>query len=305
VAGLSEGGSLDVWDVASRRKIHSIPRDSVPVDRNSPDRLLTGLTFLPDGWLCLAGSDGSLTAVEVMTGHGSSVGPTRCSGRFFEFSPDGRHGVFQAPAGQLIVEDSRAGVRLLDVPHRADCLRGPSLSPDGRFLLAAGPNAVQVWSVDEGRPVLKTATRAALATCAWGLAGTRLLVADAHGAVDVFALEGLASGPPVVTAVLPSGPFGAAWLGWAGRLLGRRREPTVVFRCPWGSGLAPAPPRVVEAIADVRQRAELAAEQSPALNLPDCAFDDERLLAECPACGRPLRFNPFLVNYGLLVESAT
>ena len=42
--------------------------------------------------------------------------------------------------------------------------------------------------------------------------------------------------------------------------------------------------------------ANLSPDQSPCLELPDKAWDEPRLLSECPLCRKPLRFNPFIVD---------
>ena len=42
--------------------------------------------------------------------------------------------------------------------------------------------------------------------------------------------------------------------------------------------------------------ASLRPEQSPCMDLPKSAGADERLLAACLHCGKPLRFNPFWVE---------
>lgn len=37
-------------------------------------------------------------------------------------------------------------------------------------------------------------------------------------------------------------------------------------------------------------------DDSPCLKLPDEAWDEPRLLSECPKCQKPLKFNPFVVD---------
>ena len=65
-------------------------------------------------------------------------------------------------------------------------------------------------------------------------------------------------------------------------------------RCPFCAHEFPPPPEVVAAIHVLT--ATLEPGQSPCLDLPAAAFDDPRLLAACPHCGREIRFSPIFSN---------
>ncbi len=221
------------------------------------------------------------------------------SGRYTELSPDGRLGLYLAEES-LVVEDIRSETRLLEVPHIADRVRGLTFSPNGRLVLVAGSHTVEIWSLDGRVPILKTASRARLAACAWGFAGTRLIAADALGAVEIFVLENLSSRPIVTAGLAPTSPE-LAWTKtlktWARRVFRRQYSPDgprAFFRCPWAERPQLVQRPVLEAILEISDGVALSSDESAAIQLPDTAFDDLRLQSDCPACNRPIQFNPFL-----------
>jgi hypothetical protein len=53
---------------------------------------------------------------------------------------------------------------------------------------------------------------------------------------------------------------------------------------------------VFGAIGGITRNARLSPEQSPCIDLPKEAWDEPTLLSACRLCGKPLRFNPFVVD---------
>lgn len=51
---------------------------------------------------------------------------------------------------------------------------------------------------------------------------------------------------------------------------------------------------LVEAILDIARQANLTLADVPCRSLPDEAWSDPRLLSDCIACRKPLKFNPFI-----------
>lgn len=65
-------------------------------------------------------------------------------------------------------------------------------------------------------------------------------------------------------------------------------------RCPHCTVEFTPPESIYDTISE--HVAVLGADFSPSLELPDETFDDPRLLVSCPHCGKPLKFNPFMVD---------
>lgn len=53
---------------------------------------------------------------------------------------------------------------------------------------------------------------------------------------------------------------------------------------------------ILEVTRAINREAGLTPDKSPSLELPDEAWDEPRLLSECPLCPKPLKFNPFIVD---------
>ena len=58
----------------------------------------------------------------------------------------------------------------------------------------------------------------------------------------------------------------------------------------------PVSPEILDVIRAINRNANLSPDQSPCLELPDEAWNEPRLLSECPFCHKPLKFNPFIVD---------
>ncbi|MCR4321229.1 MAG: hypothetical protein NUV74_12950 [Candidatus Brocadiaceae bacterium] len=54
--------------------------------------------------------------------------------------------------------------------------------------------------------------------------------------------------------------------------------------------------KILETIAGITRDARLSPKDSPCLKLPKDAWNDPRLLSQCPHCHQPLKFNPFVVD---------
>lgn len=66
--------------------------------------------------------------------------------------------------------------------------------------------------------------------------------------------------------------------------------------CPWCGGRFPVADEILDVIRAINRNAHLSPDQSPCLDLPAGAWDEPRLLSECPLCHKPLKFNPFIVD---------
>jgi hypothetical protein len=114
------------------------------------------------------------------------------------------------------------------------------------------------------------------------------LVGMESGVLSVYSFENVEQGPAIVTPV-------RLWLfglyGQAGRW---DNEITTV--CEWCGTRFQAPRAVIDAIRQIASTARLAHDAVPSLELPDEAWDEARLVSECPGCRKPLRYNPFLVD---------
>jgi len=155
-------------------------------------------------------------------------------------------------------------------------------SPDGRLFLCSG---LRVVLADSGETI------ATYQTSQGGMAAAKsLLPWIAHrtsgGRLDILHVDNLSLGPAIVTPV-------RRWLFEPSRW-----EAAPTFACPLCGARKAANDRVLNAIESIHRNARLTEDALPCCELPEDAWQDARLLADCPACNGPLRFNPFIAGTG-------
>jgi len=64
----------------------------------------------------------------------------------------------------------------------------------------------------------------------------------------------------------------------------------------WCGQRFPVSSKILNVISAINRDAKLSPGQSPCLELPKEAWDEPRLISECPLCHKPLKFNPFIVD---------
>ena len=147
---------------------------------------------------------------------------------------------------------------------------------DGAQYWQAGDKTMRVCDLETGQyPALAVGTAAWTATVLIARAN-RLIAGSATGEIVRFDLRGMECGPAVCTPGLLAGQRGLTVL------------------CPWCAQLIEVPKQAADAIA--AHLATLKPGQSPCLDLPEPVFQDLQLVANCSACARPIRFNPFFVG---------
>jgi WD40 repeat protein/tRNA A-37 threonylcarbamoyl transferase component Bud32 len=141
-----EGGTAEVWDVAQRSRITTLPVDS--------DEAFAGeaIAFSPDGRTLATGglADPIVRVWDVDTGELiRELDQGSAGAKTLDFSPDGRTLAVSgfAPAASLwdVASGARIGPTLMAGSRRADI----DLSPDGReLLLTAADGRGALWDVD-------------------------------------------------------------------------------------------------------------------------------------------------------------
>jgi hypothetical protein len=107
-------------------------------------------------------------------------------------------------------------------------------------------------------------------------------------AVIPLRFHNLPMGCPVVTA-------NRIWLYGKGGENGQW-EDAIKAKCSWCGERTPVTNEILDVIFTISRDADLSPHQSPCLELPEEAWDEPRLLSECPFCHQPLKFNPFVVD---------
>jgi WD40 repeat protein len=131
VASAGEDRMVKLWDLATRRVVHSLKAHTATV---------CGLSFSPDGRQLASGSrDGTIilwdvgTGTEIRTLHGDADSFAR-----IQFSPDGRLLATGGEAGLVKLWDAATGKGRDPLQGHAGFVRCVAFSPDGRWLASGG-----------------------------------------------------------------------------------------------------------------------------------------------------------------------
>jgi WD40 repeat protein len=175
-------GSVRVWDPGTEPELHVLVRQRVPFVRaiRRPDgtvavtdshgrtrvldpralRVLRELRTAPRGQSRAEAAHGDLLArarengIVTLARRGHTLHRFSADADSLEFSPDGRLLASGGHDHYLRVWDVRSGRTLIAVTAHQGPVEDVSFSPDGRWLVTAGPISAGVWSVATGRELL-------------------------------------------------------------------------------------------------------------------------------------------------------
>ena len=215
----------------------------------------------------------------MITLKGHSSGVLACA-----YSPDGNRIVSASGDQTLRVWDAETGAEIATLKGHSDQVEACAYSPDGnRIVSGSKDGTMKVWDGETGAEVGCFIAPAPIKVLAIGRS-SRLTAAGRDG--FVIHLRRVADVPTVpISSITHLYCFDThSWSSQA------------TAGCEW-CGQRFTPSRVVlDAIRDITARAGLAPDESPCVGLPSEAWDDPRLLSECPYCHEALRFNPFIVD---------
>lgn len=197
-------------------------------------------------------------------------------------------------------------------------------SPDGRRIVTAGWNGIEVWELRGGRKLQTSGHEAKVTICRYSSDGQRIISAAADDTVRVWDAE---SGALVGTFVAANGWITAAGLSddgraivagdeggtayllhlagfelgtpitTAGRLFrfdSQRGDQNLSAKCPWCCERIEPEAQVLDTIRALT--ASLSSNDSPCISLPDEAWADPKLNSACSRCQEPLKYNPFFAR---------
>lgn len=202
---------------------------------------------------------------------------TRCS-----FSLDGRFFAIAAPRLGLRIRDVRLGTEVAAVTE--ENLSDFQYSADGTRAYVSAGDRICVFDSSTFMPEAEFVVNQSISSFAVAVDGS-IAIGGVRGNMLFLDALGLFPGPPVMT--------GVCFYNFAARKWSK--EPAV--RCAWCGIVVRVTEVVVEAILEIGRQANLAAADVPSLSLPDEAWSDPRLLSDCIACRKPLKFNPFLNDF--------
>ncbi len=263
------------------------------------------------------------TGKELLTLKGHTSGVFSCA-----YSPDGRRIVSASNDTTLKVWDAETGKELFTLKGHTAQVRSCAYSPDGRRIVSASDdNTLKVWDAETGKELLTLKGHTAqVRSCTYSPNGRRIVSASDDNTLKVWDTEtgkelscfyGVYSANVVSMFALAFTTGGMTAIDMTGFIYilklpaGEDKEPYVTplrlyrfdrtawddqlsAKCAWCCKRFEPDNKIIDAIK--RLNSNLSPNQSPAAALPPDAWDDPRLLSDCPNCHKPLRFNPFIVD---------
>lgn len=218
--------------------------------------------------------------------------------RLFEGLTPGVTSLNLTPDGKVAVSASEKTLRVWDL-QRGECIRildehrdqiwGVCITADGKLAISISfKKKARVWDLKNGECIAGIQDIGKLTVVSKITKSGDFVCAGESNAVIPLRFRNLPMGRPVVTAI-------RIWLYGKGGENGHW-EDSIKAKCLWCGERAPVTDEILDVIFTILRYADLSADQSPCLELPEEAWDGPRLLAKCPHCQRPLKFNPFVVD---------
>ena len=158
-------------------------------------------------------------------------------------------------------------------------------SPEGRIGLLSGSsdNRCRVWDLATGDCLRLCLFTSSINSVSVENGISRLVCGTKAGVVSILAARNLPKSAPLITPVRL-------------RLSGRpgRWDDGLTAVCNWCGQRFPVSTDILDTIRSIT--AHLSHDQSPCLELAAEAWDEPRLISECPLCHKALKFNPFIVD---------
>jgi len=248
------------------------------------------VSVTPDGRRAVSeGYENALRVWDLETGRYLSTleGPTDWVGPV-SVTPDGRRAV-SGGGKTLGVWDLETGRYLSTLEGHSSWVYSVSVTPDGRGVVSGSQDhTLRVWDLGTGQCVGVHYAGVPISSVAVSGGEPRVVYGTSGGVVDTMLFANLSVGPPVLTAVrirvFDTGEVYGRW------------DDTITSVCAWCGDRMPVPNPVLDIIGGITRAANLSDAQSPCLELPREAWDEPKLLSECPKCSGKLKFNPFVVD---------
>jgi WD40 repeat protein len=285
------GGTLRVWDLALSSTTAEMTGHSYPASK---------CAFSPDGRIIMSRASSSgdpfIRVWDADTGAAlAELGKHEYEASAGGWFPDGRHIVSAASKdNSLIVWDATTFTKVRTLNGHSEKILAAVPSPDGGWIFSAAKDAtIRFWNAHTGEQAVSFTMRSGLcdapaaypgAVLSIARGGRAIVAGDSGGFVYLLEAVGLDAGTPLVTPVrlyrFPNNDWDAE----------------ITIQCSWCGERFAVSSAVEDTINGIFREADLASDQYPSVHLPAEAWEEPRLMTECPRCRQPLRSNPFMLD---------
>jgi WD40 repeat protein len=203
-------------------------------------------------------------------------------------TPEGKRAVSVSSDDTVKVWDILTGKCLRTFRGHSGGIHCLALTHDGREIISGGRDkSIRIWSLEKDQSLAFFQSDSKIQTISTCFNG-HFAINQHDNEVGFLSLRNVAFEFPIVTPTRI----------WLFGLPGRRGtwDTNITTNCLWCNQRFPVLENILDVIRAINRNAHLSPNQSPCLELPDTAWDEPRLLSECPLCHKPLKFSPFIVD---------
>jgi len=294
IVSSSGDNTLKLWDADTGKEIYSLVGHT--------EEVIT-CAFSPNGYLVVSASlDRTLKLWDVATGKevytikvdafNSKINYDVNGMRivFCTFSPDTRHLISLSNTKDLKLWNAKTNEKVATLKGHTSVITACAFSPDGKRILSGSRDkTLTLWDIETGEEIstLKGYTDV-VETCNFSPDGRFIVLGDHQGQVLLICLENVEQIIPVVNSIrIWNFPKNIGQGHW---------DENIKTTCPWCGTRFPVSNKLLDVIERMNLEANQSSGQSSNLHLSAKAWEDQRLLSECPHCHKPLKFNPFVVD---------
>lgn len=276
----SSDNTLRLWDLDQRSEIAAY---------SGFQNSVTRCDWSPDGRCISSGSnDGTIKVLDSLIKNqllsSSDYGQDnyKCP-----WSPDGKLLLLQKHRTQLGVFSPRTNQLQGTFSNHTDYVGCHIWTQDGQWIISGGyDRTLRVWDSKKQQSEF-------IFECVGSIGcissrGNVVACGDDFGNFYLFKLLGIPAAIPIITAC-------RLWLFGYNKNKGKYAR-FLTISCLHCGVRFPFSNSMLDTISAINRSCNIAPDDSPCLKLPSEAWDDPKLLFECPKCGGKLKSNPFVVD---------
>jgi len=304
--------TLKIWDLDTGECLHTLSGDGI---------WITSVLISPDGRKVVSSSsDGSIRIWDLESGEclPSLAGHGGWGGDHFLLTPDGRRAITDISVKTIVIWDLDTGECLHTLTGHSHHITSVRITSDGRRAVSASiDNTLRIWDLESGECLhVLTGHSAAVNHVSLTLDGRigvsvsndmtlRVWNLDSGECIIVYYLGSIGLSTAISGDLIACGTaYGQVYLFTGVNFPRPGSNILTIHRFVrrggflWRDQHLSHCPRCARAFSPPRKVVRIVRGYS-AIPIPQSAFDDPLLLADCPNCGKPLKFNPFFVEMGV------
>jgi hypothetical protein len=209
--------------------------------------------------------------------------------RSVSITPDGKRAVSGSWDKTLRLWDLDSGECLRTLREDKHGFWSINITPDGKRAISVGGSehwqgsALRLWDLESGKCLTIIQAKSSVTSVSAVTVKANIVFGGA-GEIIILNLLNLPLEPLIVT---PTRIYLHKNGNW---------DDNITTFCQWCGQRFPVSAQILDVIKTINRDANLSPNQSPCLELPDNAWEEPKLLSECPLCHKPLKFNPFVVD---------